>query len=403
MNDSILTKPIIGKKTDTIFFILLTLLYVSFYLPMGSTIPTVALLVYYIFYNRFTIKFKVTFFVVYGILFVAFCYFTCLWATDTYYVLLYSNHILKTMLGIFVIYACMQNKLTIRVMLKAMIWGGYIMMGYMIAFYGINELINMLNEAERLTNEVMNANNFAMCISYTCVAHIFFGIKERWSITHFLMIPAALLLAVSGSRKGLIILIGGVICLAVFSIWQKEHSLKSIFKIFFWMLLLVVGFFVLLNLSAFQFIKERMMNFFMLLAGDTNVDNSLISRSNFIEIGIAVFKDNPILGVGIDNARLYNYRNVYLHNNFVEMLADGGLFGFCLYYSLYIYLFVGYIKNRKTTNKYYSICFVLLSFMTAMHYAFVAYKVSGEYYMLLLCFLQLQQLKSDSLNKEKKT
>ena len=182
MNDSILTKPIIGKKTDTIFFILLTLLYVSFYLPMGSTIPTVALLVYYIFYNRFTIKFKVTFFVVYGILFVAFCYFTCLWATDTYYVLLYSNHILKTMLGIFVIYACMQNKLTIRVMLKAMIWGGYIMMGYMIAFYGINELINMLNEAERLTNEVMNANNFAMCISYTCVAHIFFGIKERHHI-----------------------------------------------------------------------------------------------------------------------------------------------------------------------------------------------------------------------------
>ena len=133
------------------------------------------------------------------------------------------------------------------------------------------------------------------------------------------------------------------------------------------------------------------MNFFFLLSGDTDVDNSLLSRSNFIEIGLSIFKEHPLLGVGIDNARLFNYRNVYMHNNFVEMLADGGIIGFCIYYSMYVYLFVKYIKSRRTADEYYAICLIILIFMTAMHYAYVSYKTAGEYYMLLICYMQLER------------
>ena len=385
----------ISKKNDMMFFFLLTFLYVSFYLPMGSAIPTLALLGYYLIKNKFKVFFKISFFVVYCISFALFCYLSYFWAKDTYYVMLYANHILKSMFGMMVIYLCVQKKPAIDLMLKVIVWGGYVIMFNMIAFYGINGLISMLNEAERMTNDLMNANQFALCISYALVIHAFFGIEERWTFAHLLMIPAALLLAVSGSRKGLIVLIGGVLCLTVLTIWKKEHSIKAILKIILGVLFVGAGFVLVLNLPAFRVIKERMENFFVLLSGDSNVDKSLITRSSFIEIGWSIFKKYPLLGVGIDNARLYNYRNVYLHNNFIEMLADGGLVGFSIYYSLYVYLFVGYFKTRKTKSKYYAVCFVLLIFMTMIHYAFVAYKVSGEYYMLLLCYMQLKQSKAN--------
>lgn len=394
MHNSVKPMPTIEKK-DYVLFCLVTFLYLSFYLPMGSSIPTIALLGYHLLKNRFKISLPISFFVVYLLAFVAFCYLTCLWAKDTYYVLLYSNHVLKTMFGIFVLYVCLLDKPAINLLLKSIVWGGYIMMFYMVAYYGINGVINMINESERMTNEAMNANTFAMCMAYACIIHVFLGITERWRLAHLFIIPAAVLLAVSGSRKGLIILVGGILCVVMLHTWRKEHSAKSLLKIFGWLLIISLGFVGLLNLPAFSVIKDRMMSFLALLTGDSNVDNSLLSRSNFIEVGISIFKEHPLLGVGIDNARLFNYRNVYLHNNFVEMLADGGLIGFGIYYSLYIYLFVGYIKNRKTQSKYYSICFVLLTFMTAIHYAFVSYKMSGEYYMLLMLFMQLQHCKKD--------
>ena len=393
MSDSVKPLPTIGEKKDYILFSLLTFLYISFYLPMGSSLPTLALLGYYLLKNRFKISLPISFFVVYCLAFVLFCYLTCLWAKDTYYVLLYANHILKAMFGICVIYVCVLRQPTIDMMMKAMLWGSYVMMFYMVAFYGINGLISMINESERMANDVINVNMLAMCLSYACIIHVFFGITERWTLAHLLMIPAALILAISGSRKGLIILVGGILCLIVLHTWRKEHSIRSILKIFGWLLVISLGFAFVLNLPAFGVVKDRLINVFTLLSGDTDVDKSLLSRSNFIKVGISIFKDHPLLGVGIDNARLFNYRNVYLHNNFVEMLADGGLIGFGIYYSMYIYLFVGYIKNRKTHSKYYSVCFVLLLFMTAIHYAFVSYKVSGEYYMLLMLFMQLQQCK----------
>lgn len=387
---SLLLPPINKQKiSDATFFVLLTLLYVSFYLPMGSSVPTLALLVYYLVQTRLKLSFQLSGFVLYCVGFTAFCYLSYYWATDTYYVLLYSNHILKSVFGILIVYICMQKKPSVDVMLKAMMWGGYAVMFYMIAYYGISGLTSMLSEAERLTNDVMNANRFAMCLAYTGVIHIYYGLKDKWSVLHLLIIPATLLLAVSGSRKGLIVLVGGILLIVILIIWAKERSTNALLKILLGLVLILGCSIFVLSLPPFRLLKERILSFLLSLTNDTAADGSLRTRSNFIEIGFAIFKDHPILGVGIDNARLFNYRNVYLHNNFIEVLADGGLVGFLLYYSMYGYLLIRYFRADKHRQGNHIVCFVILLFTLMTHYAVVSYTSSTEYFILLMCFLQI--------------
>lgn len=384
------------KITDGIFFVLLTFLYVSFYLPMGSSIPTLALLGYYLIQYRFKLSVKLSGFVIYCISFAAFCYLSCYWAYSIDFVLVYANHIMKTMFGILVVYVCMKKKSSADVMLKAMMWGGYVVMFYMIAHYGIRELMNMLNQAERLANDVMNANRFAMCLAYTGIVHVYFGLKERWNFSHLLIVPASLLLAASGSRKGLVILIGGILLVVTLTIWIKERPVKAILKIFFGIILVFGLSIFFLSLPPFQLLKERILSFLFSITNDAAADVSLRSRSSYIEIGFALFKEHPILGVGIDNARLYTSRNVYLHNNFIELLADGGLVGFVLYYWMYFYLLIRYLYVEKGQQTDHVVCFVILLFALVAHYASVSYTYSAEYFILLMCYLQLVQFNKPS-------
>ena len=220
-----------GKNGDIILFTLIVLLYVSFFLPMGSSVPTLLLLAYYVFNHRYKIRIKNSLFIAYIITFVAFCYLTTIWAISVSNVLVYSTHLLKTLFGIIVLYLCVNEIRSVDLLLKAMVYGGYLVLIYVVGFYGINGVLMILRESSRMTNEVMNANVFAMCISYACLIHIYFGVKDKkWSLSHLLTIPAIALLAISGSRKGLIVFAGGIFGIVIWDNFRRNKSITSLRK-----------------------------------------------------------------------------------------------------------------------------------------------------------------------------
>lgn len=81
------------------------------------------------------------------------------------------------------------------------------------------------------------------------------------------------------------------------------------------------------------------------------MDHSTIVRNNLKTLGIEWFLRYPFGGIGIANphilANYYYAFDAYLHDNFVELLCGGGIIGFSVYYSMYVYLFIQLWKYRK--------------------------------------------------------
>src|SRR5699024_1705238 len=82
-------------------------------------------------------------------------------------------------------------------------------------------------------------------------------------------------------------------------------------------------------------------------------------RSYFINESMELIKENPFQGIGIKNSRYYlipphlqavgTEIGTYSHNNYLEMLLNGGTIAFSLYY---IPLIVAIFKMRKKRNKF---------------------------------------------------
>ena len=112
---------------------------------------------------------------------------------------------------------------------------------------------------------------------------------------------------------------------------------------------------------------------------------------------------HPILGVGIGNARYYcSMGYTYLHNNYVELLACGGIVGFIIYYMPYMYLISQFYKNRAYLNEYSIMILFILSGVIMMDYGSVSYYSKSTYFFLMVCFLHLNNLK-DYVLKQKNT
>lgn len=123
-------------------------------------------------------------------------------------------------------------------------------------------------------------------------------------------------------------------------------------------------------------------------------DESLIGRSNQALVGLEMFRDNPLLGVGFGNfsANYWDYANQlglanpglrasaqgarYPHSLYLEILSEIGLVGFITFSIFFYHLFAYLIKARKKYKK-----FVVdsdwASWMTALMYALITFLVSG--------------------------
>ena len=92
-----------------------------------------------------------------------------------------------------------------------------------------------------------------------------------------------------------------------------------------------------------------MVNF--LIVGDTD-DASLIVRNELIKTAWAKIAENPWTGYGLNSFRYFDYRDLYTHNNFVEVLFSGGIPLLAVYYVLNLWIIIQAIRcYKRTTNK----------------------------------------------------
>lgn len=167
----------------------------------------------------------------------------------------------------------------------------------------------------------------------------------------------------TGARKSILAL--GVIIISQF--WDKKRALKIIIGV----ISLYVIWIALLNVPVlYQVLGNRIEPIF---SGE--MDTSSAERINLMREAFVSFINHPVFGVGIDQLKHYTSEFRYAHNNFLEILADLGLIGFVVYYSL-----IAKCAYRAFTMKIEdyrlktSLCAVICSFLI-MDFFQVSYQI----------------------------
>lgn len=385
------------------FTTLLFFLFTALRIPYGGLVLAVMLILIMLFYagaNGLVIRISITYYHIYMLIFACFIAVSSLWAIVPKYALRRFVPLIETALAMLVVYSCYHDESGVNKILKALMWRGYLVLAYIVARYGVNNIMYMLRNEIRVDNEVINANTIGIVAAYSIIINAYYVTKnKKISLLDSLVVPAFLIIAFSGSRKALVLVAGGIFALLIFRNWNKKDMLKSGLKIVVVVFLLLIAGFFVLQLPFMEGILNRMSDLFLLLSGQGRKGVSGYIRLEYTKLGFRLFREHPIFGIGIDNARIYAIQisglDHHLHNNYAEMMADGGIIGVILYYWIYLYLFHCFRKYKEFRNSEYDICLILLVCALVMEAGMLTYESYETYYMLLLFCLEVEKLKKE--------
>ena len=332
-------------------------------------------------------------------MFAFFCIVSSLWSIRGNESIQKGITIFEILICLSVIYAHYSKNSTIKPLITSVMWAGYIVVVYAFIFYGIDTIQTIVSTGERLENSFANINEIGILASMSIIITLFkvLFMNKKLSLEDILVVPCIIMVAASGSRKALLISAIGIIYLVI-----VRFSTKNILKnIVIWTILGIVLFLLISwvsNLPIFEGVMSRMQGLENLLSGSGKVDHSAWLRQQYIKVGMGQFYKHPLIGIGMGSSGavlLESFgRDTYFHNNYVEILASGGIVGFFVYYGIYFYIVKEMIKNKKNKDMYFYISFILIFILLFMDYASVSYYSKSRYFYFVILFLQVKLMKS---------
>lgn len=333
-------------------------------------------------------------------LFTFYSLISSLWAERSTDSITVGKTLFEITVMVYILYTCyFENPKNTNDLLRCIKWSGYIISLYSIFFYGLDFLIIAAANETRLENTYANVNTIGMLSSICIVIQVDeFICEKRWKWEALLCLPSIFIVALTHSRKALLLLILGTFLCFLLHNLDSKNILKTIGKIS----AIVLGALVLLNVVAlmpiFAGTFDRMNALFGSIFGDGGgADSSVLIRDRMIEVGWEQFLKTPLLGMGMANphilSNMYLGKDAYLHNNFIELLAGGGIVGLSIYYSMYAYLLTMFWKLRRYKNEEYVICLVMTVVLLILDYGMVSYYQKIRYVYLLVMFLEIEALK----------
>lgn len=341
-------------------------------------------------------------------LFVGYCFLGILWAYDRE-----MSAVQLPLLGACVIMMIVMSDYYIkRKEVKPLFWviaiAGFALSIYVIVEYGgISSFYEQATAIQgslshrRLGGDIKNPNAIGMQCGYATVILFFFAlIKKKYFCYVLLLVPFAVT-AASGSRKALLMLVIGFVMVFYYKILEGDSS-KRYIKVYFGFFAVIIAIAAVFSLDIMNTAVERMIDSSGMLSG-AGSDNSTTERLNMIIVGLKQYWKKPVIGWGIANSRIVNaaYLGVskYSHNDYIELMLNGGLVGMLLYYGMIVKMIKEHIAiikvNKRDDDAVLS--FILLILFLAMNMACVTYYNSIPSYVYLTLWITLIEIKKEGL------
>ena len=327
-----------------------------------------------------------------------FSLFSSLWALSSDDALQKAFTLGQILMCLAFVHVYYQRRESVWPLISAIKWAGYLVAIYSFVFYGYENVIEMLDNAVRLSNEFSNVNSIGMLSAMAIVIQTYEIVcyrKLSWAVLP--CIPSLVMVAATQSRKAFLLAVLGIILVLLINSFGSRDVIRGALKILGAIVLASVIIYMVMTLPIFEGVTNRMDDIWAMITGEGSVGASAHIRVQMMELGWASFLKNPIGGVGfgcphILAAKYLSY-DAYLHNNFVEVLAGGGVIGFFVYYWGYIYLIVNLFKYRKTKNKEYWLCAILIVLLLIMDYGQVSCYSKHTYFYFMVFYLEIACLK----------
>lgn len=333
-------------------------------------------------------------------LFIAYCFMTSLWALS-------SSNAIEFSITLVLIYICLlliaphyirQND--ISELLSAIMWASVIVAIYTISFYGIDTLIAASKtQYVRLGNDYSNINTVGMFCAFGVVVQFdkwLYNKKFQFSMPFVLI--SIFVVACTQSRKALLLIVIGCVILVVMKNYNRTNFVQSIFRIVGVLVALGVLMFAISQIDVFSGVQERLSQLFSVFTGVGELDSGSVNRRLMVQLGLLVWKEHPIFGVGLNCTRIIVKQNMgfdaYMHNNFIEILCATGVVGFLLYYGMYVYVFSQLLKYREYDRRYFIFGVMWLIVSLVMDIGMVSYYGKTQCFYMFVQFLNVLLMKS---------
>lgn len=339
---------------------------------------------------------------VFNIMMIAFTGASSLWAWNASLSIEMFKRMIVTFVCFALVYLAYKDDQDTRIFLNCFKWAGYIVMLYTVQRYGINQLKTMLLNAVRMRGDFGNSNLFGMSMAFSCAFEfIEIAQKKRVTLSCPFVIPCILLIAATQSRKAFFIVLFSVFFVFLFYVLDLKRPLYSIVATLIFAGLVTLLFHYMQYSPLFSGLNNRVELFINYVIGEGDIGISVKERNQMIQIGWDQFLRTPILGIGIANAGLVTrqYNDViftYLHNNYIELLCGGGLIGFTIYYSRYIFLQAKLLFNIHNKEVDVIPCEIIIFLLLFLDYGRVSYYQKSNQIFFVLLFLQLKNIEKSS-------
>ena len=345
--------------------------------------------------NNGKLKFCFEPFIAMLLLFTAYVALTSFWSLSGFETLTKARTLLRIVVcGTMIYWSFLNDEDPYRLVL-AFIFASYFTAIYSIYSYGFSNIIHVANSIY-FSESFTNINSIALFLAFGCICDLYMMLFCRFRIYSLLSILSVAVIAATSSRKAIIFLFVGTLLLLLFRYAASESIGYRILKGFSILAFTAVAVYLLIQLPIFSHVNIRLEQMLNTFKGTGKMDTSSLMRNKLVELGISCWLKNPIGGIGIGATAIVAREELnfgsYLHNNFVELLAGGGIIAFLLYYAMYAHLIHGFFKLRKSDYQWFVFGIVFIILMLITDYGRVSYYSKTVTFELMLLFLTLRNV-----------
>jgi len=205
-------------------------------------------------------------------------------------------------------------------------------------------------DVERVAGLTLNANEFGwvMLLATVAMAYIWMSPSRSRALKYVLlgvgMGLAAVASILSGSRKA-------ILGLGLFYVgWTWFCYRREILKrpgVLAGVAVLAIGAVAVVIFARHMPVAQRFLESWQVLAGE-RVGGGGSNRLDLYREAWRLFVAHPVMGVGLDQFRVYSIYHSVAHAEYAEVAADTGLVGFVLYFSIFVAMWWRAGKIRRS-------------------------------------------------------